>query len=146
MISISILKTIEWSCEPIIVEDNSNNEDESPPRESPINEYEQEQSNSHNDVVVSAKRFRKDYSSLPAQSKHEARFDSSLNDDDSLAETLKAMKQSIKISKQHKVDWLKYIEEARDRLKVELQQQKNELLMWVDRWQQMKSKKDKYKA
>ena len=31
-------------------------------------------------------------------------------------------------------------------LKTELQQQKNELLMWVDRWQQMKAKKDRYKA
>ena len=41
---------------------------------------------------------------------------------------------------------MKDIEEARDKLKTELQQQKNELLMWVDRWQQMKAKKDKYKA
>ena len=31
-------------------------------------------------------------------------------------------------------------------LKTELQQQQNELLMWVDRWQQMKAKKDRYKA
>ena len=31
-------------------------------------------------------------------------------------------------------------------LKTELQQQKNELLMWVNRWKQMKSKKDKCKA
>ena len=31
-------------------------------------------------------------------------------------------------------------------LKIELQQQKNELLMWVDQWQQMKAKKDKYKV
>ena len=31
-------------------------------------------------------------------------------------------------------------------LKIELQQQKNELLMWLDRWQQMKAKKDIYKA
>ena len=30
-------------------------------------------------------------------------------------------------------------------LKIELQQQKNELLMWVDRWKQMKAKKDRYK-
>ena len=66
MISLSVLKTIERSCEPIIVEDNSNNEDEPPPRESPINEYEQEQSNSDNDVVVSPKILGKDYSSLPA--------------------------------------------------------------------------------
>ena len=42
MISLSVPKTIEQNCEPIIVEDNSNNENESPPRESPINEYEQE--------------------------------------------------------------------------------------------------------
>ena len=69
-----------------------------------------------------------------------------MNDEDSLAETLKAVKQSINISKQHKFDRLKYIEEARDRLKTELQQQKNKLLMWVDRWQQMKAKKDIYKA
>ena len=40
MISLSVLKTIEQSCEPIIVEDNSNNEDEYPPCESQINEYE----------------------------------------------------------------------------------------------------------
>ena len=86
----------------------------------------------HNDVVVSPKRFQKDHSSLLAQSKHEARFDSSLNDNDSLAETLKAAKQSIKLLKQHKADQLKDIEEARDRLKTELQQQNNELLMWVD--------------
>ena len=69
-----------------------------------------------------------------------------MNDEDSLAETLKAAKQSIKLSKQHKVDRLKEIEEARDRLKTELQQQKNELLMWVDRWQQMKAKNDKDKV
>ena len=49
------------------------------------------------------------------------------------------------LSKQHKVDRLKEIEEARDMLKTELQQQKNELLMWVDQWQQMKAK-DIYKA
>ena len=55
------------------------------------------------------------------------------------------MKQSINLSKQHNVDRLKDIEEARDRLKAELQQQENELLMWVDRWQKMKAKKDKYK-
>ena len=61
MISISVPRTIERSCEPIVVEDNSNNEDESPPCETPINEYEHEQSNSHNDVVVSPKRFGKDH-------------------------------------------------------------------------------------
>ena len=31
-------------------------------------------------------------------------------------------------------------------MKTELQQKKNELLMWVDRWQQMKAKKDKCKT
>ena len=97
-------------------------------------------------MVVSPKRLVKYNSPLPARSEHEARFDSPLNDDDSLAETLKAAKQSIKLSKQHKANWLKDIEEACDRMKTELQQQKNELLMWVDRWQQMKAKKDKYKA
>ena len=30
-------------------------------------------------------------------------------------------------------------------MKTELQQQKNELLMWVDRWKHMKEKKDRYK-
>ena len=97
-------------------------------------------------MVVSPKRLVKDNSPLPAQFEHEARFDSPLNDEHSLAENLKEAKQSIKISKQHKADQLKDIEEARDRLKAELQQQKNELLMWVDRWQQMKAKKDKYKV
>ena len=96
--------------------------------------------------MVSPKRFVKDYSPLQAQSEHEARLKSPLNDEDSLAETLKAAKQSIKLYKQHKVDRLKDIEGARDMLKTELQQQKNELLMWVDRWQQMKAKKDRYKA
>ena len=123
MISLSIPRTIEQSSEPIIVEDNSDNEDESPPREAPINDFEQEQSNSHNDVVVSPKRLMKDKSPLPEQSEHEAQFDSPLNDEDSLAETLKSMKHSIKLSKQHKVDRLKEIEEAHDKLKVELQQQ-----------------------
>ena len=56
------------------------------------------------------------------------------------------MKQSIKLSKQHKAGQLKDIEEACDKMKTELQQKKNELLMWVDRWQQMKAKKDKNKA
>ena len=146
MISLSVPRTMEQSSEPIVVEDNSDNEDESPPRETPINDFEQEKSNNHNDVVVSPKRFVKDNSPLPTQSEHEARFESPLNDEDSLAETLKVVKHSIKLSKQHKVDRLKYIEEAHDRLKTELQQQKNEFLMWVDRWQQMKTKKDKYKA
>ena len=107
MISLSVPRTMEQSSEPIIVEDNSDNEDESPPRETPINDFEQEHSNNHNDVVVSPKRFVKDNSPLPAQSEHEARFESPLNDEDSLAETLKAVKQSINISKQHKVDRLK---------------------------------------
>ena len=89
MISLSVPRTMEQSSEPIIVEDNSDNEDESPPRETPINDFEQEQSNSHNDVVVSPKRFVKDNSPLPAQSEHEARFESPLNDEDSLAKTLK---------------------------------------------------------
>ena len=40
MISLSVRRTIEQSSEPIAVEDNSDNEDESPPRETPINEYE----------------------------------------------------------------------------------------------------------
>ena len=31
-------------------------------------------------------------------------------------------------------------------MKTELQQQKNELLMWVDRWKHMKAKKDIYKS
>ena len=66
MISLSVPRTIQQSSEPIIVEDNSDNEDESPPRETPINDFEQEQSNSHNDVVVSPKRLVKDNSPLPA--------------------------------------------------------------------------------
>ena len=74
-------------------------------------------------MVVSRKRFGKDHSSLPARSEHEARFDSPLNDDVSLAETFEGSKESIKILKQHKADQLKDIEEARDRLKTELQQQ-----------------------
>ena len=73
MISLSVPRTIEQSSEPIVVEDNSDNKDESPPHETPINDFEQEQSNSHNDVVVSNKRFMKDNSPLPAQSEHEAR-------------------------------------------------------------------------
>ena len=83
-------------------------------------------------MVVSPKTLLKDNSPLPAHSEHEALFDSPLNDEDSLAETLKVAKQSIKLSKQHKTNQLKDIEEARDRLKIELQQQKNELLLWVD--------------
>ena len=83
-------------------------------------------------MEVSPKRFRKDHSSLPAQFEHEARFDSSLNDNDSLEDILKAGRESIKISKQHKDDRLKYIEEACDKMKTKLQQKKNELLMWVD--------------
>ena len=135
MISLLVPRNIEWSSEPIVVEDNSDNEDESPPHETPINEYEQAHSNIHNDVVVSPKRFMKYKSPLPAQSEHEARFDSPLNDEDSLAETLKVAKQSIKISKQHKVDQLKDVEESCDKMRTELQQKKNELLMWVDRCQ-----------
>ena len=96
--------------------------------------------------MVSPKTVVKDDSPLPTQSKHEAQLKSPLNDEDSLAENLKAAKQSIKLSKQHKFDQLNAIEEARDMLKRELQQQKNELLMWVDRWQQRKAKKDRYKA
>ena len=72
MISLSVPRTIEQNSEPIVVEDNSDNEDESPPRKNPIDDFEQEQSNSHNDVVVSPKRFVKDNSPLLAQSEHEA--------------------------------------------------------------------------
>ena len=57
-------------------------------------------------MVVSPKRLVKDNSPLPVQSQHEARFDSPLNDEDSLVETLKVAKQSIK----HKADRLKDIE------------------------------------
>ena len=57
--------------------------------------------------MVSPKRVVKDDSPLPTQSEHEARLKSPLNDEDSLAETLKAAKQPIKLSKQHKVDRLK---------------------------------------
>ena len=60
MISVLFPRTMEQSSEPIVVEDNSDNEDESPPHETPINDFEQEQSNNHNDVVVSPKRFVND--------------------------------------------------------------------------------------
>ena len=42
MISISFPRTMEQSSEPIIVEDNSDKEDEYPPHETPINDFEQE--------------------------------------------------------------------------------------------------------
>ena len=42
MISLLVPRTIEQTSEPIVVEDNSDNKDESPPREAPINEFEQE--------------------------------------------------------------------------------------------------------
>ena len=42
MISLSFPRTMEQSSEPIIVEDNSDREDESPPHETPINDFEQE--------------------------------------------------------------------------------------------------------
>ena len=42
MISLSVPRTMEQSSEPIVVEDNSDNEDESPPCETPINDFEQE--------------------------------------------------------------------------------------------------------
>ena len=58
----------------------------------------------------SPKRVVKDDSPLPTQYEHEAQLKSPLNDEDSLVETLKVVKQSIKLSKQHKVDWLKDIE------------------------------------
>ena len=135
MISLSIPRIMEQSSEPSFVEDNIDKEDESPPHETPFNDFEQEHSSNHGNLVVSPKRVLEDDSPLPAQPEHEARLKSPLNDEDSLAETLKAVKQSIKLSKQHKVDRLKDIEEARHMLKTELQQQKNELLMWVDRWQ-----------
>ena len=40
---------------------------------------------------------------------------------------------------------LEEAKEACNRLKSELHQKKNELLMWVDKWQQMKTKKTKFK-
>ena len=42
MISLLVPRTIEQSSEPIVVEENSDNEDESPPRETLINDFEQE--------------------------------------------------------------------------------------------------------
>ena len=42
MISLSVLRTLEESSEPIVVEDNSENEDESLPHETPISDFEQE--------------------------------------------------------------------------------------------------------
>ena len=145
MISLSFPRTMEQSSEPIFVKDKSDKEDESPPLETPFNDFEQEQSSNHDNLVVFPKRVVEYDSPLPVQPEHEAQLKSPLNDDDSLAETLKAVKKSIKLSQQHKVDRSNEIEEARDMLKTELQQQKNELLMWVDRWKQMKAKKDRYK-
>ena len=69
--------------------------------------------------MIYPKRIMKDDSPLLAQFEHEARLKSPLNDEDSLTETLKVTKQSIKISKKHKVDRLKDIEEARHMLKTE---------------------------
>ena len=40
IISLSVPRTIEQSSEPIVLEDNSDNEDESPPRETQINDFE----------------------------------------------------------------------------------------------------------
>ena len=86
-----------------------------------------------------------DNSPSSKQPEHEVQFKTTLNDECSLEETLKAAQQSIKISQQHKDKRLKEAEEACGILKTELQQQKNELLMWVDRWKHMKAKKDIYK-
>ena len=63
-----------------------------------------------------------DNSPLPAQLEHEVQFKPTLNDECSLEETLKAEKQSIKLSQQHKDNRLKEEEEARGILKTELQQ------------------------
>ena len=60
MISLLFPRTMEQSSEPIFVEDNSGKEDESPPDETPINDFQQEQSNNHDDLVVSPKRVMKD--------------------------------------------------------------------------------------
>ena len=60
------------------------------------------------------------------------------------------MKQSIRIPLEHDInqlkDKLKEVEEDRDVLEAELYQKKNELLMWVNRWQQLKAKKNRCKS
>ena len=129
---------MEHNSEPIFVKDDSELENESPPHETPFKYFEHEQSSNHDNSM--------DNSPLSAQLEHEVQFKPTSNDECSLEETLKAAQHSIKISRQHKDKRLKEEEEARVILKTELQQQKNELLMWVDRWKHMKENKDRYKS
>ena len=137
MVSLSIPKTMELNSEPIFVKDDSEQENKSPPHETSFKEFEHEQSSNHSNYV--------DNSPLSAQPEHVVHFKSTSNDECSLEETLKVAQQSIKLSQQHKDNQLRE-EEARVVLKTNLQQQKNELLMWVDRWKHMKAKKDRYKS
>ena len=70
-----------------------------------------------------------------------------MNDEFYFEEALGAVKQSIRLPMKHAInqlkDKLKEAEEARDVLEAELYQKKNELLMWVRRWQQLKAKKNR---
>ena len=99
MVSLSIPKTMEHNSEPIFVKDDSEQENESPPHETSFKEFEHEQSSNHGNFV--------DNSPLSAQPEHEFQFKPILDDECSLEETLKAAKQSIKLSQQHKDKRLK---------------------------------------
>ena len=113
MVSLSIPKTMEQNSEPIFVKDDSEQENESPPHETPFIDFEHEHSSSHGNSV--------DNSPSSAQPEHEVQFKLTLNDECSLEETLKAANLSIKLSQQHKDKRLKE-EEAHVILKTELQQ------------------------
>ena len=138
MVSLSIPKIMELNSEPIFDKYDSEQENESPPHETQFREFEHEKSSNHGNSV--------DNSPLSVQPEHEVQFKPTLNDECSLEETLKVAEQSIKIFQQHKDKQLKEEEEACVILKTKLQQQKNELLMWVDRWKHMKEKKERYKS
>ena len=90
MVILSIPKTMEHNSEPIFVKDDSEQENESPPHETPFRDFEHEQSSNHSISV--------DNSQLSAQPKHEVQFKPTLNDECSLEETLNVAKQSIKLS------------------------------------------------
>ena len=99
MVSLSIPKTMEHNSEPIFVKDDSEQENDSPPHETSLKEFEHEQTSNQGNSV--------DNSPLSAQPEHEVQFKPTLNDECSLEETLKAAEQLIKLSRHHKDKRLK---------------------------------------
>ena len=104
--SLSIPKTMEQNAEPIFIEVYSDQEDESPPHENPLN-GKHEKSSNYGNSLVSPEIILGDNSPLLEQQEYEVQHKTSLSDECSFQEALEAAKQSIILPLEHEINQLK---------------------------------------